>query len=124
MALYGKQDIREIDLNIPKPTGHSLVIKIMACGICGSDLRMYFEGPTPRYKLPIVLGHELVGKIDQIGEAEQDLAVGDIVTIAPIMPCMRCPACIRGEDNLCEQGEVIGCTVAGGFADYMYIRSK
>ena len=121
MALYGKEDIREIALNIPEPTGHSLILKIVACGICGSDLRMYFEGPTPRYKLPIVLGHEIVAQVDRKGDQVNDLSVGDLVTVAPIMPCMRCPACIRGEDNLCERGEVIGCTIAGGFSEYMYI---
>jgi L-iditol 2-dehydrogenase len=121
MALYGKEDIREIEMHIPEPTGHSLVLKIVACGICGSDLRMYFEGPTPRYKLPIVLGHEIVAKVDRVGENVSDLSAGDLVTVAPIMPCMRCPACIRGDDNLCERGEVIGCTIAGGFSEYMYI---
>ncbi len=51
-------------------------------------------------------------------------ALGDIVTLAPIIPCMRCPACSRGLDNLCEQLDVIGCTVAGGMAEYMYVPSQ
>ena len=121
MALFGKKDIREIDQDLPELAGHDLIIKIQQCGICGSDLRMYLEGPTPRYKLPIVLGHELVGKVEKMGSQSIGFSKGDIVTVAPIMPCMRCPACVRGEDNLCENGEVIGCTIAGGFADYMYI---
>ena len=121
MALFSKEDIREINQDLPELAGHDLIIKIQECGICGSDLRMYFEGPTPRYKLPIVLGHEIVGRVEQMGAQSVGFSVGDIVTVAPIMPCMRCPACVRGEDNLCENGEVIGCTIAGGFAEYMYI---
>ena len=108
MALFGKEDIREIPLILPEPKGQDLIIKIIACGLCGSDLRMYFNGPTPRYKTPIVLGHEIVGKITETGPLVDEFACGDIVTIAPIMPCKRCPACIEGNDNLCEKGEIIG----------------
>lgn len=124
MALFGQEDIRSMNFEIGKPQGNDLIIRIIACGVCGSDIRMFFKGPTPRYKLPIVLGHEISGEIVEIGPKVTGYSVGDFVTIAPIIPCMHCKACLRGDDHLCESGEVIGCTVNGGFAELMYIPEK
>ena len=124
MALYGQEDIRLLNLEVKKPQGNDLIIRIIACGVCGSDIRMFFKGPTPRYKLPVVLGHEISGEIIEIGPNVTGYSVGDIVSIAPIIPCMHCKACLRGDDHLCEFGDVIGCTVQGGFAEYMYIPEK
>ena len=85
---------------------------------------MYFTGPTPRYISPVILGHELTGQIVGVGPQVQDYAPGDLVTLAPIVPCMRCSACARGQDNICEQAQVIGCNVHGGMAEYLYIPSQ
>ncbi len=121
IALFGKKDLRPIDLEDISVSGHEIVIKPVACGVCGSDIRMYFQGPTPRYKSPIILGHEIAGEILQIGPDVEDLNPGDLVTIAPLVPCMSCHACSKGQDNLCENGLVIGCNIDGGFAEAMFV---
>jgi len=121
MALFGKEDIRPVPFELPEPTGGDLVIKVVACGVCGSDLRMYYTGPTPRYKVPVVLGHEISAQVVKVGPNVKDFQVGEHVALAPLIPCMHCPACVRGEDNLCANNIVIGTTVDGGFSEQMYI---
>ncbi len=121
---YGKEDIRIEARDLPGMESHGLLVRVLACGICGSDTRYFFNGPSPRYTLPIVLGHELCGEVVQVGPDLKDYAPGDRVTVAPIIPCMRCNACAHGQDNLCEKSEVIGVNVAGGMAEYMYIPSQ
>jgi L-iditol 2-dehydrogenase len=122
--LYGQQDIRLEDVNPAPVEAYGLRIKVLSCGVCGSDARMFFTGPTPRYLHPVILGHELSGKVVEVGDQLEDFAVGDLVTLAPIVPCMRCPACSRGLDNLCQQAQVIGCTVHGGMAEYVSVPSQ
>jgi L-iditol 2-dehydrogenase len=121
---YGKEDIRVETMDVAEMESHGLLIRVLANGICGSDIRYYFNGPSPRYTLPIVLGHELCGEVVRTGPDLKDYAPGDRVTIAPIIPCMRCSACAHGQDNLCERAEVIGVNVAGGMAEYMYIPNQ
>jgi L-iditol 2-dehydrogenase len=122
--LYGKEDIRIEDVELLPVEAHGLRIKLLACGICGSDARMFFTGPTPRYINPVILGHELIGEIVELGPQVEGYAIGDVVTLAPLIPCMRCPACSRGQDNLCELAQVIGCTVHGGMAEYVTVPSQ
>ena len=122
--LYGKEDIRLEEIESPPVEDYGLRIKVLTCGICGSDARMFFTGPTPRYIKPVILGHELAGEIVEVGPRLDGYAPGEIVTLAPLIPCMRCPACSRGQDNLCEQSQVIGCTVHGGMAEYVTMPSQ
>jgi L-iditol 2-dehydrogenase len=91
------------------------------CGICGSDLRMFYEGPSPRYTLPIVLGHEFVGTVEEVGPRALDFRPGDVASVAPVIPCMNCRPCGQGQDNLCERGQVIGTHIAGAMANFFYV---
>lgn len=122
--LYDKQDMRLEEVDLSPVETYGLRIKVLSCGICGSDARMFFTGPTPRYINPVILGHELTGEIVEIGPQVKGYILGDIVTLAPIIPCMRCPACSRGQDNLCEAAQVIGCSVHGGMAEYVTVPSQ
>lgn len=123
-AIYGKEDMRPIDLEFPPIDDGAIIIKLLACGICGSDLRQYFQGPSSRYILPVVLGHELSGEVIEIGAGVEGYAVGDTVTIAPVIPCMRCHACSHGRDNLCEMSMVTGTSFNGGFAQAMHVPAQ
>jgi L-iditol 2-dehydrogenase len=122
--LYGKEDIRIEETELPGIENYDILIRILSCGICGSDNRMFFNGPSARYINPVILGHEICGEVVRIGQEVEDYEPGDIVTIAPIIPCMRCNACSHGQDNICDIAKVIGCTVHGAFAEYMYIPTR
>jgi L-iditol 2-dehydrogenase len=121
--LYGKEDLRIEETEIPDLESHGILMRVLACGICGSDNRMFFNGPSARYINPIILGHEICGEVVGLGSNVEEYIQGDIVTIAPIIPCMRCHACSHGQDNICDTAKVIGCNVHGAFAEYMYIPS-
>jgi L-iditol 2-dehydrogenase len=123
-ALYGKEDLRPYSWEMPEFEPGGVLLRVLACGICGSDLRQYWHGPSPRYKLPAVLGHEVVGAVEEIGPEVEGLSLGDLVAVAPIIPCMNCPACWRGQDNLCERGLVVGVDTPGAMAEYFYASSR
>jgi L-iditol 2-dehydrogenase len=123
-ALYGKEDLRPFERDAPALDDSGVLLRVNICGICGSDLRMFYEGPSPRYSLPVVLGHEFTGTVVEIGPQVDDLKPGDVVTVAPLIPCMKCRYCGHGQDNLCENGLVIGVHAPGAMADHFYVPGR
>jgi len=100
------------------------LVQVARCGVCGSDLRTFFRGPSPRYRLPAILGHEFVGTIAETGEHVKGFQRGDRVTAAPAVPCGECFYCRRGEDNLCRQLLDFGINFEGGFAELIRIPAR
>lgn len=119
--LYGKQDMRVEPMELPPMDAGALRVKVQTCGVCGSDVRMLNQGPSPRYTLPVVLGHEFIGEVVEAGPEVTGFAVGDRVTAAPLVPCMQCYYCSRGLDNLCEDGPLFGVHLPGAFAEQVVI---
>ena len=118
---YGKEDIQMHEINIPKIKEDEILIKVRACGICGSDVRSYYKGVEGRYKIPVILGHEVSGEVSKIGGEIGDFAIGDRVAVAPIYGCGKCSFCVSGQENLCKDVAIFGCNVDGAFAEYMKI---
>ena len=99
-VLYGENDIRYAKTPIPEIGPEDVLIKIKATGICGSDLpRVLAQGA--RY-YPIILGHEFSGIVHWVGSEVKDLAVGDRVSGAPLLPCHHCIDCSRGHYSQCK----------------------
>ncbi len=122
---YGKkEDIRIESIAIPKINSGEVLLKINTCGICGSDARSYFNGIEERYKIPIILGHELTATVYKVGEDLKGYEPGDRVVLAPIYGCGQCELCLSGKENLCKDVVVFGCNYDGGFAEYMRIPKK
>src|SRR3990172_9344081 len=122
--LYGKEDIRLEQASLPEMEREGLLIRVLTCGICGSDSRMFLNGPKACYINPIILGHEICGEVVEVGPGITDYRAGDLVGIAPIIPCMHCHACSHGQDNICATAKVIGCNVHGAMGELMYIPSQ
>src|ERR1700759_2111875 len=95
--------------DMPRPTAGSgeLIIRIAACGICGSDVHGY-DGSSGRRIPPLVMGHEAAGTIESVGPDVRRAAVGDRVTFDSTIYCGECEYCLRGEINLCGKREVLG----------------
>lgn len=123
-ALHAKEDLRPLEWEVPAIEPGGVLLRVLACGICGSDLRMFFEGPSPRYNLPIVLGHEFTGTVVEVGANVRGFQPGDVAAVAPLIPCMSCRPCSHGQDNLCETGLVIGTHIAGANAEYFYVPER
>ncbi len=118
-----KMELEEVD--IPSLGPDEVLIQVKATGICGSDVAYYFGDSsleTESGKGPLVLGHELSGVVQEVGEipARQGLfAPGDRVTADPVQFCNACDTCCKGQPNLCETKSVLGVSCDGGFAEYV-----
>ncbi|HEV2529121.1 MAG TPA: zinc-dependent alcohol dehydrogenase family protein [Thermomicrobiales bacterium] len=115
-------EIREIPDPVMGPG--DILVKVMATGICGTDLHIV-EGEFPIATYPNIPGHELAGEIVAIGAeaaaSANELRVGDRVGIDPTLNCTECFFCKRGQYNLCERFGAVGLTYPGGFAEYVVV---
>jgi len=121
---HGKEDIQIHEIDIPKINEDEILIKVRVCGVCGSDVRSYYEGAEGRYKIPVILGHEVSGEVFKTGGEIDGFAIGDRVVVAPIYGCGKCSFCVSGQENLCQNVMVFGCNVDGAFAEYMKIPAQ
>ena len=96
-----------------------VLVKIEACGICGTDLNILAVPPAHKATLNIIIGHEGVGIVEDVGTGVTDLKSGDRVVIAPRITCGKCYYCRRGLDNQCTNYRSIGTTIDGAFAPYL-----
>ena len=121
-VFYTKEDLRIEDREISKAYGDKVLVKIKACGICGTDMHI-FDGdegaaPTPA---GTTLGHEFAGEVVEIGEMVNGIKVGEKVCVDPNKLCNECSFCKDGVGHFCENMIGIGTTVDGGFAEYCLV---
>jgi 2-desacetyl-2-hydroxyethyl bacteriochlorophyllide A dehydrogenase len=110
----GTVGIETVDDPVPGPA--DVVVRVAACGLCGTDLHILQGEFAPT--LPIVPGHEFAGEIVAVGGRVHGLAIGDQVAVDPSLYCHECHYCRLGRSNLCERWAAIGVTVPGGAAEY------
>lgn len=96
-----------------------VLVRIEACGICGTDLNVLATPPLHTATPNTIIGHEGVGVVEAVGPGTGDLQPGDRVVIAPRLTCGECPYCRRGLDNQCSNYRTIGTTIDGAFAPYL-----
>src|SRR3954471_23982053 len=113
--LSAVEQIEIQDLDTTHPAAGEARVAVTACGICGSDLHMY-RGDHPVLRPPLVMGHEFVGNVIDVGEGVTDLKPGDRVIAVAGRGCGECEACAEGNWNWCEQLKVIGGHVPGALA--------
>ena len=111
--------LRMVTLPDPIPGPSEVLIRVAASGVCHTELDE-IEGRTPPPALPVVLGHQVVGRVEALGSGATRLKVGDRVGVAWIFSaCGRCPHCQAGEDNLCPEFRATGRDANGGYAELM-----
>ncbi len=123
LIFHGARRLEIEDAPAPQPGPDEVLIRVHACGICGSDLSGYV-GHSPRRNahIPLIMGHEFSGQVVEVGkdarrDAAESLAPGDRVVVQPLIPCGVCPACRAGQTNICPNMAVLGIERAGAFAD-------
>jgi len=128
---YGPGDIRIDDIPEPVVRPRAVKVEVEWCGICGTDLHEYLEGPifapaagAPHpltgETVPITLGHEFAGVVHEVGEGVDDVHVGDRVVVEPYIICGRCDACQQGRYNVCQTLGFVGLSgYGGGFSQYV-----
>jgi len=136
------------DIPEPKPNADEVLIRVSVCGVCHTELDE-IEGRTPPPRLPVVLGHQVVGRVEQVGEVSMvakvqqvsdvsqvtERPVGLVRPVRPVRPgdrvgvawiasaCGQCEHCLSGNENLCSEFKATGRDVNGGYAEYMTVRA-
>lgn len=130
---HGREDIRIDDVPEPQTQPGTVKIAVEWCGICGTDLHEFLEGPifapapgAPHpltgEEIPIVLGHEFAGTVAEVGDGVEGVDVGEAVAVEPYHTCGECPACTAGRYNVCESLGFIGLSGGGGgFSEYVVV---
>lgn len=126
LSRYRHLEITEMP--VPSPGADEVLIRVAACGICGSDVHGY-DGSSGRRIPPIVMGHEAAGRVAAMGKDVANISEGDRVTFDSTVFCGACRYCVRGEINLCDRREVLGVSCgdyrrAGAFAEYVRVPAR
>ncbi|PYR91352.1 MAG: galactitol-1-phosphate 5-dehydrogenase [Acidobacteria bacterium] len=116
------------DVPVPEVGDEDLLVRVKACGVCGSDVHGY-DGSTGRRIPPLVMGHEAAGVVEQAGARVVDFAPGDRVTFDSTVFCGSCGYCLRGDVNLCDNRRVLGVSCGdyrrhGAFAEYVAVPAR
>ena len=119
-VLKGIENLEMEDISRPTPSPQEILIKVKACSICGTDIRVYHHGHK-HMRFPRITGHELSGEIVEIGKRVEGHKLGEKVAIAPAIPCGRCHYCRRGMQSMCINLTAIGYHYDGGFAEFMVV---
>ena len=116
-----RQPLKPADLPMPEPGAGEVLLKVLTCGVCHTELDE-IEGRTPPPSFPVVLGHQVVGKIEALGPGANRFKIGDRVGVGWIYSaCGHCEYCYRGDENLCPEFRATGRDANGGYAEYMVV---
>ncbi|QHT59708.1 galactitol-1-phosphate 5-dehydrogenase [Paenibacillus lycopersici] len=116
-VLYGLGDLRIADIDRPIPDAGEVLLRIGACGVCGSDIPRVFTKGT--YRFPTVPGHEFAGRIVELGTGVDPALLNRKAAVFPLLPCRSCPYCEIGEFALCDNYDYMGSRRDGAFAEYI-----
>ena len=125
------QPLEAVDLDTPTPTGHQVLLKVTHCGVCHSDVHIHdghFDmGGGNKLEMgshlpkPFVMGHEIEGQVVAVGSDVTSVKEGDQRVAFPWIGCGKCATCARGDEHYCSAPQQLGCTINGGYADYVLV---
>ncbi len=102
----------------PEPTSEQVLVKVLTCGVCRTDLHI-IDGELTKPRFPLILGHQIVGMVEKLGSDVHHLKIGERVGIPWLgSTCQHCKFCLKGRENLCETPTYTGYNINGGYADY------
>jgi len=120
IAPIDSRPLELVELPTPQPKAGEILVKVAACGVCHTELDEIEGRLQP--KLPIILGHEIVGRVEKQGAGATKFNIGDRVGIAWIhSACGKCHFCRQGDENLCPDFQGTGCQANGGYAQYTVV---
>ena len=126
------QPLERREEDVPEPDGGEVLVRILAAGVCHSDIHIWegeYDLGSGRklvlrdrgVSLPLVMGHEIAGEVAALGPDAEGLQIGDRVLVHPWLGCGDCRTCARGQENLCLRPASIGVYRAGGYAEYVLV---
>ncbi|MEM0253002.1 MAG: zinc-dependent alcohol dehydrogenase family protein [Candidatus Bathyarchaeia archaeon] len=121
ISMVEEAPLELLDVPIPRPKDKEVLIKVSVCGVCHTELDEVEGRVMP--KLPVILGHQIVGRVVELGPEAKRYSIGDKVGVAWIYSaCGRCYHCSSGNENLCDEFMGTGCHADGGYAEYMVVQ--
>jgi len=125
MRLHGAGEPLVADeMPVPEIRNGQLLVRVNACAVCRTDLHIV-DGELSEPKLPLVPGHEIVGRVEEIGSGVHNFRVGDRVGIPWLgWTCGECEYCVSGRENLCERARFTGYTIDGGYAEFTVVDAR
>lgn len=121
VVLNGPNDFAPTDLPTPAIGENEMLMEMKKAAVCGTDMRILTGAKTKGVRYPSVIGHEMCGVISEVGKNVAGFQAGDKVSIANVIPCGSCPACLEGRENACMNRKAIGYEFNGGFEEYVLI---
>ena len=118
-VLVANEKIELQERVLSRPTGHQVKVKVVSCGICGSDIPRYFFNGAHFY--PLVLGHEFYGQVLEVGDKVTAFKPGDDIVGIPLKPCFECEDCKKGDYSLCKHYKFYGSSLDGAYSEEMMI---
>ena len=120
-AAVGSMPLKPAEVEKPSPEPGQLLVEVVCCGICRTDLHVV-EGDLPLRRAPLIPGHQIVGRVIEVTDGSTGFSKGDRVGIAWLNEtCGTCRFCLSGKENLCDSPEFTGWTRDGGFAEYAVV---
>jgi len=120
-VFYAPGDMKVKDLDLPHISEEELLIRVKACAVCGTDIRVFEGKKTKGIFPPAVIGHEIAGEVQEKGKKVEGFNIGDRVAIIPVISCLRCYYCLNGMENICANRTAFGYEYGGGFQEYMRV---
>ena len=121
VVLKGPNDFEATEIEKPVIGDNDILLEMKKAAICGTDMRILNGTKTRGVRYPSVIGHEMCGVICEVGKDVKGFEVGEKVSIANVIPCGSCPACLAGRENACMNRKAIGYEFNGGFEEYILI---
>lgn len=118
-VLHAVGDLRHETVPTPEPAAGEVLLRVGACGVCGSDIPRIFVKGT--YRFPTIPGHELAGAVERVGAGVDPALVGKAAAVFPLIPCRACALCEVGEYAQCADYNYLGSRCDGGFAEYVRV---
>ncbi|MEM0365116.1 MAG: alcohol dehydrogenase [Candidatus Nitrosocaldus sp.] len=130
-----KEPLQIEDLPLPKPRGKQVLVRVLASGVCHSDLHLWeggYAGPRDMFmrvedrgvRFPLTPGHEVAGTVEEVGDEVANTSKGEKVLVYPWIGDGACPACVVGEENLCDRPRSLGIFQDGGYAEYLLVPNE
>lgn len=118
-VLHSIGDLRIENVPAPQPTPGSVLVRVRACGVCGSDIPRIFKKGA--YRFPLIPGHEFAGEVVSAGSPAEERYIGLRVVVFPLIPCRRCPPCEVAAYAQCHSYDYLGSRSDGAFAEYVCV---
>ena len=117
------QPLQRAPLELMAPGPGEVTVEIAGCGVCHTDLGFYYDGVKTNQPLPLVLGHEISGRVIEAGQGARDWLNRSVI-ISAVIPCGECDLCGRGKETICQTQKMPGNDIDGGFASHITVPAR